>query len=635
MAEMIQADEYMFAGDLVVLGVCFIIVILLFFSFKVRTRAFSIFLSLVGVLIAAASVHVTLHTLLEYRPDLPAWIFFTLRSVYHLLLLFMLYQFTAYICQAAGLSREERQPYHAIGGILIIAVTAAEVVLNFSDGGIKIENGVIAAGGNRMFMLGYALFMILLSILMFHVRHHLYRRMMNGFYVTIVFAVAMIIVAKLNGQDSFTTATFLFPVVSILYLLHSNPYDAQLGSNDLRGLNSLVRYSDDKGKTYLYLSLYLRELDETGRQMPGDLQAIVRRFTAKYFRSSVMFRVENAHLLLMVRKDRNPDYEARMEAILREFHKEYQNFRLDYKIVIGQTTAELSRRNEYVSFIRSIHSRIPENTIYRVEPDDINKFRKYEAVLNELADIAAKKDRDDPRVLVYCQPVLDIRNGKYDTAEALMRLQLPEEGIVYPDGFIPLAEENGYIHTLTEIILHKVCKAVKALNEEGYRIDRVSVNVSAMELRDPRFCMDISGIIDNSGIEGKQIAIEMTESRNERDFLLMKEKIGELKEKGITFYLDDFGTGYSNMERILELPFDIIKFDRSMVVAGAHDKRSEQVLGSLADLFSKLDYAVLFEGVETEQDEEMCRECSASYLQGYKYSRPIPMDRLKEFLSRE
>ena len=119
---------------------------------------------------------------------------------------------------------------------------------------------------------------------MIHVRHHLYRRMMNGFYATMVFAVAVIIVAKLNNQDSFTTATFLFPVVSILYLLHSNPYDAQLGSNDLRGLSSLVRYSNDKGKTFLYLSLYLRELDETGRQMPGDLQAIVRRFTAKYFR---------------------------------------------------------------------------------------------------------------------------------------------------------------------------------------------------------------------------------------------------------------------------------------------------------------------------------------------------------------
>ena len=169
---------------------------------------------------------------------------------------------------------------------------------------------------------------------------------------------------------------------------------------------------------------------------------------------------------------------------------------------------------------------------------------------------------------------------------------------------------------------------------EGYEITRISVNVSAMELRDRDFCSDIEEIIGKSGVNCERIAIELTESRSESDFLLMKERIEELKARGITFYLDDFGTGYSNMERILELPFDIIKFDRSMVIAGGQDKRSEQVLGSLADLFSKLNYSVLYEGVEDEKDEQMCRNLSASYLQGYKYSKPIPISGLREFLTR-
>ena len=108
-----------------------------------------------------------------------------------------------------------------------------------------------------------------------------------------------------------------------------------------------------------------------------------------------------------------------------------------------------------------------------------------------------------------------------------------------------------------------------------------------------------------------------------------------MKRNGFYISVDDFGTGYSNMERILELPFDIIKFDRSMVIAGSQDKRSEQVLGSLADLFSKLDYSVLYEGVEDEKDEEMCRSLNASYLQGYKYSKPIPISELRKFLEKE
>jgi EAL domain-containing protein (putative c-di-GMP-specific phosphodiesterase class I) len=256
-------------------------------------------------------------------------------------------------------------------------------------------------------------------------------------------------------------------------------------------------------------------------------------------------------------------------------------------------------------------------------------------ILKEIADIAARKDPEDPRVLVYCQPVYNIRTGKYDTAEALMRLQLADLGLVFPDQFIPLAEENGYIHVLTQIILSKTCRAIRTLMSEGFEIERISVNVSALELRDQDFCGDIDEIIGRSGVDAGRIAIELTESRNDSDFMLMKEKIEELKGKGITFYLDDFGTGYSNMERILELPFDIIKFDRSMVIAGSQDKRSEQVLGSLADLFSKLDYSVLYEGVEDEKDEEMCRSLNASYLQGYKYSKPIPISELRKFLEKE
>jgi EAL domain-containing protein (putative c-di-GMP-specific phosphodiesterase class I) len=215
-----------------------------------------------------------------------------------------------------------------------------------------------------------------------------------------------------------------------------------------------------------------------------------------------------------------------------------------------------------------------------------------------------------------------------------MRLKNDELGIVYPDQFIPLAEENGYIHALTEIILAKTCRVLRNLVAEGYEITRISVNVSALELRDSDFCGDISRIIDGNGIDSSRIAIELTESRNDNDFMLMKERIEELKGKGITFYLDDFGTGYSNMERTLELPFDIIKFDRSMVIAGSQSKRSEQVLGSLAELFSKLNYSVLYEGVENEKDEQLCCDLNASYLQGYKYSKPIPISELRGFLAR-
>ena len=215
-----------------------------------------------------------------------------------------------------------------------------------------------------------------------------------------------------------------------------------------------------------------------------------------------------------------------------------------------------------------------------------------------------------------------------------MRLELEKTGVVYPDQFIEIAEDHGFIHVLTQIIMNKTCQTILEFEEEGLEIKRISVNVSALELKDSRFCDDVTEIINNNGIDGSKLAIELTESNTEEDFVIMKDKIEKLRKQGIQFYLDDFGTGYSNMERILELPFDIIKFDRSMVIASGIDERSEQIIQTLANMFSNLQYSVLYEGVEDSEDENRCLGMAASYLQGFKYSKPIPISQLRDFIAR-
>ena len=280
----------------------------------------------------------------------------------------------------------------------------------------------------------------------------------------------------------------------------------------------------------------------------------------------------------------------------------------------------------------SIHAVMALNTIHRLNNDDIERFSQREYILEQLKDIYLKHDLDDPRVLAYCQPVYECKTGSINSAEALMRLKLEKTGIIFPDSFIFLAENRGYIHVLTEIILHKTCQAIRDLTEEGYAIRRISVNMSALELRADDFCNDIERVIHDVGIPFEKVAIELTESHTESDFMIMKEKVEKLNHQGIKFYLDDFGTGYSNMERIMELPFDIIKFDRTMLMACDKDKCSVKMVNSLANMFMDMSYSVLYEGVESDGDEALCKGMSATYLQGYKYSRPIPIDRLKEFL---
>lgn len=108
----------------------------------------------------------------------------------------------------------------------------------------------------------------MLLVLLIRVRHRLYKRVMNGFFGVIAISEVVLIVARLRGQSTYTAATFLFPLIAVMYLMHSNSYDIHLGANDLRGLNNLIRYSDEHDKHYLFLSLYMRELDETGKPFP-------------------------------------------------------------------------------------------------------------------------------------------------------------------------------------------------------------------------------------------------------------------------------------------------------------------------------------------------------------------------------
>ena len=628
----VSFDNYTRSGDVAVIAICVVMVILLTTSYVSRTRSFRIFMSIIGQLVCAAMVNLAYHTLL--MPHNPTYypMVYAMRILYHALLLDVLFLFTLYTTVVSGLEHKKARAVAILSSVLLIGVVGADIILTISGAGFRIAADGTVLNRTNLFLIGYILFILVLLMLMNRVGKLLYKRVMYGFYGTMAVSLVIRFGQLALNQSSLTTMTFVFPVIAMMYIMHSNPYNVTLGSVDIHAMEDMVRNMYARKASFVYLSILLPEYDEEGKELPMEVRAVVRRFTGDYFRSSVLFQIGNGHMILIAPKRSNPDYEQRIKRLLESFDKQYEHFRIPYKIVIGETIEEISRKNEYVSLIRSIQKGMPENTVHRAGQEDIDRFNRSEYILQELTDIYNKRDLDDPRVLAFCQPVYNLQTGRFDTAEALMRLRLDETGLVYPNQFIPLAENYGYIHVLTEIILHKTCREIKRLTDERFQISRISVNVSVLELKDDAFCSDINRIIGDNRVPGEKIAIELTESRSEADFILMKEKIEELRGKGIKFYLDDFGTGYSNMERIMELPFDIIKFDRSLVIASGADRRSEKIVENLAHLFRDMEYSVLYEGVEDDGDEKRCREMSASYLQGYKYSRPVPIERLREYL---
>lgn len=630
MSRYIHFSSYSPAADIVVAAICLVMMVLVYFSYISRTRGSRLFLTMVALVFVAACSDILFYTL-AVRQEFQAvanWV----RCVHHAALLLIFVYYIAYICEVTHYENHQRALFlanliYAVSMLADVIVTAQGLTFIVEETGIRfIRRGI--------FIYAYLSYTILCIILLTRVRRLLFRRIMFGFYGTIAISLAVLIIQGVKQQSSFTVSTLLLPVIAMMYVMHSNPYDALLGTNDITAMQDYVQYCYEKKLSFIFMSLYLREFEEEGTEIPQKVQAGIRQFTDQVVRKARLFKVGKGHMILIFLKKQYPDYEQKIKSIFEAFYPLYDTFHYDYKIVIGESLDEISEKNEYVSYIRTIHRSMAECTVHRIDAEDVKAFNHNEYILKELADIYRKGDLDDPRVLAYCQPVLNVKTGEYDTAEALMRLNLEKTGIVYPNHFIHLAEEQGYIHMLTEIILHKTCHAIRLFTEAGYEIKRISVNVSVPELKDERFCEDIIDIIGKNGIPGEKIAIELTESQNEGDFMLMKQKIDELKKHGIKFYLDDFGTGYSNMERIMELPFDIIKFDRSLVIASGAENRSKKMVESLAHMFSDMHYSVLYEGVEKDTDEAMCKDMDATYLQGFKYSRPAPIVNLKDYLSK-
>lgn len=210
-----------------------------------------------------------------------------------------------------------------------------------------------------------------------------------------------------------------------------------------------------------------------------------------------------------------------------------------------------------------------------------------------------------------------------------MRLRLPDLGMIYPDVFIPIAEQEGNIHALTRVILNKVCRYLAAHDQP----DRISVNFSMYEITKKEFYDDVMGILSTYRFDRARIAFEITESLNAEHLDEIRDILQKFRDLGIKIYLDDFGTGYSNLEHITNLPIDVIKFDKSLVDSSGYSERSKYLVEGMSSMFHTIGYQLLYEGIETAPDQERCIGMKAQYLQGYRYSKPIPIEELADFIN--
>lgn len=233
---------------------------------------------------------------------------------------------------------------------------------------------------------------------------------------------------------------------------------------------------------------------------------------------------------------------------------------------------------------------------------------------------------------VYYQPIYSVKDKKFTTAEALVRLNNSELGFVSPEEFIPLAERNGLILLIGEFVFRSVCKFIihNRIWEKG--IEYIHVNLSVIQCMQEKMHEQLLSIMDYYGLEYKYIQLEVTETAAVASSDTLLKNMELLIEKNMNFALDDYGTGYSNTSSILKYPFRCIKLDKSIIWAAMKNQKAKKLLLHTIAMFKDMGIELVAEGIETQEMADELIKMKCDYLQGFLYSKPITSDTLLKLL---
>jgi len=233
---------------------------------------------------------------------------------------------------------------------------------------------------------------------------------------------------------------------------------------------------------------------------------------------------------------------------------------------------------------------------------------------------------------MYLQPKYSITKNEIIGAEALIRWLHPDRGMIYPDEFIPIIEENGFVKKVDYYIWAEAFRFIRRCENAGITFCPISVNVSRIHLRDNECIQVLSDMIKENTIHKELLELEITETAHDQQ---ISKKALQLKEEGFTLLMDDFGSGYSSLNILLETPFDVIKLDKkfmeNMMVSG----KGRLILEQVVSMANKLELELLAEGVETKEQIELLKSIGCDQVQGYYYAKPMPEDEFFALLEKQ
>jgi len=282
--------------------------------------------------------------------------------------------------------------------------------------------------------------------------------------------------------------------------------------------------------------------------------------------------------------------------------------------------------------------------MYHAKEKGRSQFKIFDKTLHEKALNLLQIETDLRKAIankefdLYYQPIVSLDNISVIGFEALIRWNHPTQGLVYPDSFIPVAEETGLIIPIGRWVLKKACRDLRRWDEQvKSKLPLfMSVNISSKQFLRPSLIDDIKAILDETGLSPDKLKLEITETALMEDVHETIPLIQRLKDMGVQIVIDDFGTGYSSMSYLQKLPIDTLKVDQSFIsrIENNSDDENKNIVETIVSLALKLGLKVVAEGVETDKQHSVLSQMNCQMAQGYLFSRPLKKEKMDELIKK-
>ena len=433
--------------------------------------------------------------------------------------------------------------------------------------------------------------------------------------------------------------------------LYQRKIEQQAYSDFLTGLynrmcceRDLAKYIDtakNTGRegTLLYLDLddFKHINDGLGHQY-GDvlLKAISHSLQRIHGIENTCYRMGGDEFVIIIPPSKAVDFESVIEGIKEIFSKPWFLKDADYYCTMSMGYVHFPTEGEAVQDL----IKKADIAMYEAKKSGKNRVAAYtsgtDSASNKRLDME-KNMRDATldgykEFEVYYQPVIDIQtpDNVCTGAEALIRWNSSELGFISPADFIPLAEYLGLINPIGNHVLRQACKACKRWNDWGHPEYKVNVNLSVVQLLQTDIVEIVARTLEETGVNPRNLTLEVTESLAINDMDRMKEILSSIKKLGVRIALDDFGTGYSSLNHIREIPFDVIKVDQSFVRDLDTDSYSQAFIRMVSDLADTIGVKICVEGIEKEEQYKILEGMKVRLIQGFYFDRPMPQAAFEE-----